>query len=192
MATGEIITVQRDLVGLPMPGGAKIIAAKPTTLSNGICYDRLALIILNNLQCDATKALQQAVEMLDIQQGKHSLSDINNSVCVAAGLDVHSAIENTGRVNTMTTSALNLEPTKWIRCVNTDRRVAENDNNYLYKGLPCLITIIKLNSDVVQSQTGSQDVQYFLCFVAVITGSDIVYDRNLFILILAGRVVLLC
>jgi len=173
MATGEIITVPRDLVGLPMPGGAKSIAAKPSTLSKGIGYDRLATRILNNLQCDATKALQQTVEMLDIQQGKHSLSNINNSVHVAAGLDVHTAIDDTGRVNTMTTSSLKVQPTKWIRCVKVDRRVQEKDNNYLYKGLPCLITIDNLNSDVIWSRTGFQDVQYFLCFVAVITGGDI-------------------
>jgi len=57
MATGEIITVWRGLVGLPMLGGAKSTAAKPTTLLKEIGYDRLAIRIMNNLQCDATKAL---------------------------------------------------------------------------------------------------------------------------------------
>ncbi len=76
MTTGQIITAQRTLVEIPIPGGWKIFTAKPSSLSKGVGFDRLAVRILNSVKCDAMIALQQTVEMSDIKQGKYSLGDI--------------------------------------------------------------------------------------------------------------------
>jgi len=76
MTTRQTITVQRTLVGIPIPGGQKYFTAKPSSLSRGDGFDRLAVRILNSVKCDAMIALQQTVEMSDIKQGKYSLGDI--------------------------------------------------------------------------------------------------------------------
>lgn len=76
----------------PVYIGKSSFNSPPQQLSKGNATDRATLRHVNDLKTnDYALAQQQLVEMMDVQERNHDLSQINSRVLAGAGLDVHSS-----------------------------------------------------------------------------------------------------
>jgi len=77
--------------------GKKHLARSAKTLSKGVTADWMAACMLDSVKCDSMMALQQTIEMTDIEAGNYSLEDINPVIQEKAGIDVHAHNKTNGR-----------------------------------------------------------------------------------------------
>jgi len=78
-----------ELTGLPIPSGRKAAGQPAETASKGLGGQCRVLNILCDTKCENTMALQQSVEITDIENGRQVIEDIPSLIRLASGLHVH-------------------------------------------------------------------------------------------------------
>jgi hypothetical protein len=160
LTNGETVNISIAFQA-PLPTGIKGFHQPAKSVSKGNATDRATTRIL--LESSELNALQQRLEMEDVEQGVQSLQEINPLVRKAAGLHVHDG---------------DLQEKENIvqgkkRFITTPNKCKEKTKDELEGRTPQ----IKLNDMVpreVHRRTGFRDLGSLLSYAAVLCGGDLV------------------
>ena len=137
----------------PVYIGKNSFDSPPQQLSKGNATDRATLRHVNDLKTnDYALAQQQFVEMTDVQERNHDLSQINSRVLAVAGLDVHSTIEDVSVLR--------------AKKRNARKKVANAG------GKDPVLMLKHLTPKEVKRLTGFEDLKHLLSYVTMICDGD--------------------
>jgi hypothetical protein len=158
---GHRIRVQPTFMA-PLPLGNQSFGNPPLSASKGKGYDRANSRLVKDIVENGDVALshQQMVEMEDVKCGNQKLADINASVRIAVGLDVHLG----GKENV---SALKRDGS-----AKKHGATKNEDKNEKDWRVPS-IRVVDLVPAEVKRRTGFRDLPSLLSYVAVVCGGDI-------------------